>query len=508
MSEPKVLIGGTIGLEDVLAVGQGRASVSIDPQAIEKINEARAFVLSVVATPDAAPVYGVNTGFGALAEVPVEHEHLCQLQLNLIRSHACGVCEALPEDVVRIMLLLRAQVLALGHSGVRLELIQRLVDFLEHGIHPVIPSRGSVGASGDLAPLAHLALVLVGEGEAFYKGTRMSGAEALKAVGMEPLRLEAKEGLSLINGTQALTAVGIAAHHRAVNALRYANVVGAWSLEALLGTAKAFDARIQALRPHPGQGRCASMLRSLLAGSQIMESHADCSKVQDPYSLRCMPQVHGAVLDALEHIGSVLEREVNSVTDNPLVFSGAEDTRSGGNFHGAPVAFALDYLAVVVTSLMSISERRIEQLVNPHLSSGLPPFLMQDTGLNSGFMIAQVSAASLVSEGKVLAHPASVDSIPSSANREDHVSMGMTAALKAFQTVKYLEVVLGIETMCAAQGLDFRAPLKPGSILCEIHGDYRNRVPFASQDSVLAPWIDDSADWVRHGGWQAHAPGL
>lgn len=506
MTSSKVLIGGKISLEEVLAVGRGDASVSIDPNAVDTIQEARAFVKSVVATPDASPVYGVNTGFGALAEVPVEHENLRQLQLNLIRSHACGVCDPLPEDVVRIMLLLRAQVLALGHSGVRLELIQRLVDFLELGIHPVIPSRGSVGASGDLAPLAHLALVLVGEGEATYKGARMSGSEVLKAVGLEPLRLEAKEGLSLINGTQALTAVGIAAHDRALNALRYANVVGAWSLEALLGTVTAFDARIQALRPHPGQDRCATMLRTLLDGSEIMESHADCSKVQDPYSLRCMPQVHGAVFDALEHIGSVLEREVNSVTDNPLVFSGAEDTRSGGNFHGAPVAFALDYLAVVLTSLMSISERRIEQLVNPHLSAGLPPFLVQDTGLNSGFMIAQVSAASLVSEGKVLAHPASVDSIPSSANREDHVSMGMTASLKAYQTVEFLENVLGIETMCAAQGLDFRDPLKPGAILDEIHTTYREGVPFAAQDSVLAPWIEASAEWVREGRWQEVAP--
>jgi len=299
MAQTSVFIGSTIRLEDVLAVARSEASVSIDSSAVSLIKKARAFVHGVVATPNASPVYGVNTGFGALAEVPVEHENLRQLQLNLIRSHACGVGEPLPEDVVRIMLLLRAQVLALGHSGVRLELIQRLVDFLELGIHPVIPSRGSVGASGDLAPLAHLALVLVGEGEAIYKGTRMSGADALSAAGLTALQLEAKEGLSLINGTQALTAVGIATHSRAENALRYSNVVGAWSLEALLGTVKAFDSRIQALRPHPGQERCASMLRSLLESSEIMTSHADCSKVQDPYSLRCMPQVHGAVLDAL-----------------------------------------------------------------------------------------------------------------------------------------------------------------------------------------------------------------
>jgi histidine ammonia-lyase len=326
-------------------------------------------------------------------------------------------------------------------------------------------------------------------------------------VGIEPIKLQAKEGLSLINGTQAMTALGILAHARADSAARYANVVGAWSLEALLGTSRAFDARIQELRPHPGQGRSASLLRSLLTeDSEIMKSHADCNKVQDPYSLRCMPQVHGSVWDALDHVGAVLRREINSVTDNPLVFPEQKEFLSGGNFHGAPVAFAMDYMAIIMTALMSISERRIEQLVNPHLSSGLPPFLAEDTGLNSGFMIAQVSAASLVSEGKVLAHPASVDSIPSSANREDHVSMGMTAALKAEQIVGYVEHVLGIETMCAAQGLDLRAPLTPGKSIQRLQADFRKTVPYVHGDVILYPLIQESARWVRDRRWVACLP--
>ncbi len=501
-----VQVGMNLSMADILAVGNGTAKAVLNKETCTRIEAAHALVKKYTDGSQDKAVYGVNTGFGALAEHHIDKSDLEKLQRNLIRSHACGTGEPLSEVVVRMMLLLRANVLALGHSGTRVEVVQRLLDLLEYGIHPVIPSRGSVGASGDLAPLAHLALTLIGEADVDYQGKRMSAEEALAQVGLTPLTLEAKEGLSLINGTQAMTAVGLLAFHGAQRAVRFANVVGAWSLDALLGTVVAFDARINQLRPHPGQERCSAILRELLADSEINQSHTDCEKVQDPYSLRCMPQVHGAVWGALDHIGQVLETESNSVTDNPLVFPETGQFLSGGNFHGAPVAFALDYLAQVMTALMSISERRIEQLVNPNLSSGLPAFLITNTGLNSGLMIAQVSAASLVTEGKVLSHPASVDSIPSSANREDHVSMGMTAALKALTVVDYAEKVLAIESLCAAQGIDLRLPLKPGPRLQQIHDGFRKRVPFLTEDTHLAPHIQESLEWLRSEEWVASLP--
>lgn len=450
----------------------------------------REIVDAVVAGGDQAPaVYGVNTGFGALAEVRISASQVAQLQRNLVRSHAAGVGAPLPRDATRGMVFLRAAVLATGRSGARPVCCQRLVDLLNHGVHPSIPARGSVGASGDLAPLAHLALTLMGEGEAELDGTIMAASAALAQAGISPLQLEAKEGLTLLNGTQHMTSVGGLALFDAEAAAAIADIAGAMSLEALKGTARAFDERVVGARPHPGQVEVGARLRRLLEGSAIAQSHSDCGKVQDPYSLRCMPQVHGATRDVLAFARSVLEREANSSTDNPLVFANGGEMISGGNFHGQPVALALDAAAIAVAELANISERRIEQLVNPQLSSGLPPFLAPDSGLNSGFMIAQVSAAALVSENKVLAHPASVDSIPSSAGREDHVSMGAAAALKFATIVDHVRTVLAIELLCAAQGIDLRRPLRTSRPLEAVHACIRAVVPPMNVDRAIYPDI-------------------
>jgi histidine ammonia-lyase len=482
-----------LSLEAIAEVARAGRRVEVGRGAHAAMVRARQVVDQVVASGDAAPaVYGVNTGFGALAEVRISAAQVVQLQQNLVRSHAAGVGQPLPRDAVRAMMLLRAAVLATGRSGARAVCCERLCELLNAGVHPVIPARGSVGASGDLAPLAHLALGMIGEGEAEYRGDTLPALEALRRAGIPPLVLEAKEGLTLLNGTQHMTAVGGLAIHDADTTCRIADVAGALSLEALKGTARAFDPRVVAARPHPGQIAVAAVLRELLAGSEIAESHKDCGKVQDPYSLRCMPQVHGASRDVLAFARTVLEREAASSTDNPLVFlDGPEGDEmiSGGNFHGQPVALALDAAAMAVAELANISERRIEQLVNPHLSSGLPPFLAPDSGLNSGFMIAQVSAAALVSENKILAHPASVDSIPSSAGREDHVSMGATAALKLSVIHDHVRTVLAIELLCAAQGLDLRRPLRTTRPLEAVHAVIRARVPAMMVDRPLSPDI-------------------
>jgi len=474
-------------------VARGGRAVAIGSRAQAAMDRARRVVDQVVAGGDASPaVYGVNTGFGALAEVRISAAEVTRLQQNLVRSHAAGVGTPLPRDVVRAMMLLRAAVLATGRSGARAVCCERLCELLNAGVHPVIPARGSVGASGDLAPLAHLALGMIGEGLAEYRGETLPAAEALRRAKLEPLVLEAKEGLTLLNGTQHMTAVGGLALHDAELTCSVADIAGALSLEALKGTARAFDARVVGARPHPGQIAVGAFLRELLAGSEIAESHKDCGKVQDPYSLRCMPQVHGATRDMLGFARTVLEREAASSTDNPLVFLDGPDGDemiSGGNFHGQPVAIALDAAAIAIAELANISERRIEQLVNPHLSSGLPPFLAPDSGLNSGFMIAQVSAAALVSENKVLAHPASVDSIPSSAGREDHVSMGATAALKLAMIHDHVRTVLAIELLCAAQGLDLRRPLRTTKPLEAVHAVIRAKVPAMMVDRPLAPDI-------------------
>ena len=493
MSAPLRLGDDDLSLEAIASVARDGRRVEIGTRAHAAMVRAREVVDAVVRGGDSAPaVYGVNTGFGALAEVRISAGQVVQLQRNLVRSHAAGVGLPLSRDCVRAMMLLRAAVLATGRSGARAVCCERLCELLNAGVHPVIPARGSVGASGDLAPLAHLALGMIGEGDAEYRGETMSAAEALRQAGIEPLVLEAKEGLTLLNGTQHMTAVGGLAIHDADVTCRIADLAGAMSLEALKGTARAFDPRVVSARPHPGQIAVATFLRELLAGSEIAESHKDCGKVQDPYSLRCMPQVHGASRDVLAYARSVLEREAASSTDNPLVFlDGPEGDEmiSGGNFHGQPVAMALDFAAIAVAELANISERRVEQLVNPHLSSGLPPFLAPDSGLNSGFMIAQVSAAALVSENKILAHPASVDSIPSSAGREDHVSMGATAALKLATIHDHVRTVLAIELLCAAQGVDLRRPLRTTPPLEAAHAVIRAKVPAMMVDRSIAPDI-------------------
>ncbi|HKG22048.1 MAG TPA: histidine ammonia-lyase, partial [Blastocatellia bacterium] len=440
--------------------------------------------------------------FGALSDVTIPPDRLRELQVNLVRSHACGIGDPLPERAVRAMILQRANVLAKGFSGCRPLVIESLLRMLNAGVHPVIPSRGSVGASGDLAPLAHLALVAVGEGQALHRGERMAGGEALARAGLTPLTLEAKEGLALLNGTQAMTAVGGLALLAADKLANAADLAGAMSLEALKGTPAAFDYRIHAVRPHPGQMHSARRLRELIEESEIRESHRDHDmdpRVQDAYSLRCMPQVHGAVRDALAHARRVFEIEINSATDNPLIFAEAREVISGGNFHGEPLALALDYAAVAIADLGTISERRVERLVNPDLS-GLPAFLTPNPGTNSGMMIAQVAAVSLIAENNVLAHPASVTNLPTSANKEDHVSMGMTSALKFTQIVKNVEIILAIELMCAAQGLEFLKPLRPGPRIEKAYSRIRELVPALDRDAPLSGYIESLVPLVRELG--------
>jgi len=457
-------------------------------------------------------VYGVNTGFGKLSDVSIPSRSLAQLQTNLVRSHAGGVGQPLSEAESRAMLLLRANVLAKGFSGCRTELVELLVALLNAGVHPVIPEKGSGGASGDLAPLAHLALVVMGEGEAFLNGERMAGGEALRRAGLRPLALAAKEGLALLNGTQAMTAVGGLAVARGLRVAKLADVAGAMALEALMGTPAAFDARIHEARPHAGQVAAAAHLLRLLEGSEIREAHREHdSRVQDAYCLRCMPQVHGAVRDVLSHVRGVLEIETGSATDNPLVFPAPSTETlnrgaavlSGGNFHGAPLAYAFDYAAIALTDLAGITERRIDRLLNPDINEGLPAFLSPDAGLSSGFMMAQIVAAALINECQVLAHPSSTGSIPTSGGKEDHVSMGMTGAIKLRQIVEHAERIVGIELMCAAQGLEFRRPLKSGREVDRVYDAVRSVVPRLEQDRVLATDIDALAAAIRAGAFDA-----
>ncbi|MCB9635657.1 MAG: histidine ammonia-lyase [Sandaracinus sp.] len=494
-------------LDDLDDLAHRRARLVFGERARARVDAANAFVRRLAEEGDGAPnVYGVNTGFGALAETRISAADIRSLQHNLLRSHACGVGPDLPWPAVRAMIALRAQVLALGHSGVRAELVEQLVALLDHDIRPRIPAQGSVGASGDLAPLAHLALVLTGEGEADVGidgvTRRLPGDAALAAKGLKPLALEAKEGLALINGTQMMLAVGGLAVVQAERLCTVADVTGAMSLEALQGSARPFDPRIQAVRPHPGQAASAGNLRALLAESEIMASHRDCKKVQDPYSLRCMPQVHGSSRDVLAFARQVFERELVAATDNPLIFvgdDGAADVISGGNFHGQPLALALDAAAMATAELANVAERRLEQLVNPALSSGLPPFLGPRTGLDSGFMMAQVTAAALVSENKVLCHPSSVDSIPSSAGKEDHVSMGSIGARKLAQIVDHVGKVLAIEALVAAQGLDLRAPLRPSIGVSAAHASVRAVIPTLTQDRMLHPDMAAAEELITEG---------
>lgn len=478
-------------LQNISEVARGFREVVPSAPSLVAMKRSRDVVDAIVSGGASAPaVYGVNTGFGAMAEVRISPDQIVALQQNLVRSHSVGVGEPLDEDATRAMMLLRAAVLSRGQSGARAEVCQFLCTMLKHRIHPVIPRRGSVGASGDLAPLAHLALAMIGEGPVFYQGKRMQATEAMRDCKFAPLELQAKEGLTLLNGTQHMTAVGALALQDAQTTMLVADIAGAMSLEALNGTVRAFDPRVVGARLQPGQQLVAARLRELLSDSEIAASHSGCGKVQDPYSLRCMPQVHGATRDVLGFCQQVIEHEANSTTDNPLVFPDDNlpfggELISGGNFHGQPVAHALDMAAIAIAELANISERRIEQLVNPALSSGLPPFLIADSGLNSGFMIAQVTAAALVSENKIYCHPASVDSIPSSAGREDHVSMGATAALKFAHVQEQVRTVLAIELLASAQGIDLRGPHQPGRKLRAAHALIRSQVPFLDRDRAL-----------------------
>jgi histidine ammonia-lyase len=497
---PVRLNGNDLSFSDLYEVVYGRRSVLPSGDARERVNAARAVVDALVEENKVA--YAITTGVGRLSDVRIDPAQNRQLQLNLIRSHSVGVGEPLSQEETRAMMLLRANSLAKGYSGVRAEVIDLLCEMLNRGVHPVVPSQGSVGASGDLAPLAHLALAMIGEGEAIFEGTRISGGEALRRAGLKPLVPQAKEAISLINGTQAMLAVGALSLIQAQTLAQTADVVGAMSLDALHGTDVAFDERIHAARPHAGQMRVAANLRRLMAGSQIRESHKHCGRVQDAYSLRCIPQVHGAVRDTLDFCQRTFEIEMNSAVDNPLVFVKGDadgDVISGGNFHGQPLAFALDYLAIVLTVLAGISERRIERLVNPALNEGLPPFLAPDAGINSGFMMPQVTAAALASENKVLAHAASVDSITTSGNKEDYVSMGMGAAIKLKKVVANTTNVLAIEACTAAQALDLLAPLKTSPPLEQVHAAIRKVSTKIEEDRVLATDIASIASIIMEG---------
>ena len=514
-----VLTGADLTIADVEAVARHGARAALDTHARDRMQEARDVIEALVARGEV--VYGVTTGFGDLATTFIPPGDEAGLQANLIASHAAGVGRPFPREVVRAMLVLRANTLALGHSGCRPLLVDRICELLARGIHPVVPEQGSVGASGDLAPLAHLALPLIGRGEVEVDGRRVASATALRDAGLEPLTLEPKEGLALLNGTQLMSALGALIAADADRLVRTASVAAAMSVEALLGTEVAFAAPYQLARPHPGQIEVAAELRHLLRGSGLQQAHHDSAhKVQDPYSLRCVPQVHGAVRDALDHLGRVLDIELNSATDNPLVFPGGGSVPvdalatggglviSGGNFHGEPIALALDFAKLALSELGSISERRTALLLDARLNGGLPAFLSPDPGRNSGLMLLQYTAAALASENKVLAHPSSADSIPTSANQEDHVSMGATAARHAWTVLGHVEQILGIELLCAAQALDLRlallardgsgAPL-PGDGVAEAHRRVRATIRPLGQDREPGPDLAAALALVHDG---------
>lgn len=498
-----VLDGRSLTRAQVAAVAAG-APVALDPAARERVATSRAVVERRAAGPD--PLYGINTGFGSFAEVRIAPDALDALQVNLLRSHAAGVGEPLPVPAVRAMMALRANVLARGHSGISPAVLDALIALLNAGIHPRVPSRGSVGASGDLAPLAHLALALIGEGEVVTAGGGMEPAmDALRRAGLTPVRLGPKEGLALVNGTQASTALLALATVAFERVLRAADAAAALSIDALRGSTRPFDARIHDARPHPGQIASAAAIRRLMAGSPINASHADCGRVQDAYSERCAAQVHGAARDALAFVARTVDVEANASTDNPMVFAGDDAILSGGNFHGAPVGLAADVLAIACAQLATISERRADRLVNP-ATSGLPPFLTRHGGLESGLMMAQVTAAALASELKTLAHPASVDTIPTSGNREDHVSMSMHAALKAARAVELTRTVVAVELLCACDAVDLLAPLRTSPALEAVRGVVRARVPARAGDRPPAPDIAALAAAIDEGALD-HIPG-
>jgi histidine ammonia-lyase len=496
------LTGSDLTLEQLVAIADDYQPVSLAADAARRVDAARA-VVDHHADGD-APVYGINTGFGALAEKRIPHEALGALQVNLLRSHAAGVGEPLPVRAVRASMALRANVLAKGYSGIRRSTLERLLDLLNARVHPRVPSRGSVGASGDLAPLAHLSLVLIGEGDAWVGNdpTLHPGRAALRVAGLEPVTLGPKEGLALINGTQPSTAIAVLALSGAEQLVRAADIAAALSIDALRGSLHPFDDRIHAARPYDGQRASAANIKRLLEGSAINKSHENCGRVQDAYSLRCTAQVHGAAREALAFVRRLLSIEANAATDNPMVFAEDGEIVSGGNFHGAPVAIAADTIVLALAQLATISERRSDRLVNPALSD-LPAFLTERSGLQSGYMLAQVTAAALTSEIKTLAHPASVDTIPTSANREDHVSMSMGAALKAARALDLAMHVTAVEILCACQGIDLLTPLTTSPLLTRVHDRVRTIVPALSEDRPPAPDIDVIAASVANGSFQS-----
>jgi histidine ammonia-lyase len=496
------LDGDSLALGDLLAIADDGTPVALAPEAAGRVDAARAVVDRKAAAEEA--VYGINTGFGALAETRIPRDALGALQLNLLRSHAAGVGEPLPVRAVRASMALRANVLAKGYSGIRRSTLELLIELLNRRVHPCVPSRGSVGASGDLAPLAHLCLVLIGEGEATvgHNGEVMSGREALARAGLQPATLLPKEGLALINGTQPSTALAALAVFGADRLSRAADIAAALSIDALRGSVRPFDARIHAARPHAGQGTSAANISALLSGSAINQSHEHCGRVQDAYSLRCAAQTHGAARDALAFARATLTTEMNAATDNPIVFASDDEIVSGGNFHGAPVAIAADLSVIALAQFANISERRSDRLVDPSLSD-LPAFLTPDSGLHSGYMLAQVTAAALASEIKTLAHPASVDTIPTSANREDHVSMSMGAALKAERALQLATRVIAVEILCACQAIDLLAPLKTSTPLDRVHARVRSIVPRLAGDRPPAPDIEAISRMIADGSLEA-----
>jgi histidine ammonia-lyase len=493
----EILLGmDGMSLEDLVAIARKGYTVQLTKESEGRIINARKMIEKWV--KEERVIYGVTTGFGALSDVTISKEDTKRLQENILMSHAAGVGEILDEETVRAVMALRIKDLARGHSGICLETVSRIIDFLNRGVCPVVPEKGSVGASGDLAPLAHLCLVLIGQGEAFYEGQRISGSEALQKCGFKPLQLKAGEGLALVNGTQVMTAIGGLSIYDATKLSKMTDIAAAMSLEVLMGSKTEFDQRIHHVRPHPGQAAAADNMNRITRDSEIITSHKDCSRIQDAYTLRCSPQVHGASKDAITYARKVVETEMNSSTNNPLIFPESQEFLLGGNFHGQPVALALDFLCMAVSELANISERRIERLVNPQLS-GLPAFLVSDGGLNSGFMLAQYTAASLVSENKVFSHPACVDSIPTSANKEDHVSMGTISARKLREIVRNTEHVIAIELLCGAQAMDLFTNMKPGEGTLIAYKIIRDEVPHLEKDRIISKDIEKMVNVMRSG---------
>lgn len=492
------LTPGHVSLATLREIYHGNVTLALDPQAIGGVERAQQTVEAIVNQGDV--VYGINTGFGKLAQTTIANDHLAELQRNLVLSHCVGLGEPLPDDVVRLVMASKVISLARGHSGVRLQLIDNLLSLFNAGVMPVIPEKGSVGASGDLAPLAHLSLMLLGEGNVRVNGEEIPALAGLKQAGVEPLVLGPKEGLALLNGTQVSTALALRGLFEGEKVFAAGLVAGALSLEAIKGSVKPFDARIHEARGQTGQIDVAAAVRNLLEGSEIIDSHQHCGRVQDPYSIRCVPQVMGACLDNLRHAARILQIEANAASDNPLVFSDTGEVISGGNFHAEPVAFAADILALTIAEIGAISERRLALLLDTGLS-GLPAFLVKEGGINSGFMIAQVTAAALASENKSLAHPGSVDSLPTSANQEDHVSMATYAARRLGAMCFNTSAVVGIEAMAAAQGMEFSRPLRSSELLEEVFNGIRKRVAFLEKDRLLAPDIDQMRQWGASDSW-------